>query len=81
VSDLSLRVMAGAGWAFLILNLGPELVTILGGMGLLPTVPGLSAPATERVYVVGLALLGPLVLWLTSGRRRGSYSWNEMTWR
>jgi len=59
------RVLFGAGWVVIVLTVAPDLYLMLREADALSPVSGLSEGQSEAVYVVGLALLGPLVLWLT----------------
>ena len=74
--DLGVKVMIGIAWAFGVLQLAPELLFVLIGEGYVPTLGTLSAAASEFVYVVALALVGPVVLWLMSRRRRAK-EWED----
>ena len=63
--DVGSRVLLGAGWVVVVLTVAPDVYLMLREAAVLSTIPGLGEGQTEAVYVVGLALLGPLVLWLT----------------
>jgi hypothetical protein len=58
-------VLLGAGWVVIVLTVAPDMYVMLREGDVLSVIPGLGESQTEAVYVVGLALLGPLVLWLT----------------
>jgi hypothetical protein len=77
VNDLGLRVIIGAAWAFGVINVAPDLMFMLIGKGWAPIIPGLSDNQTEFVYVLALALLGPLVLWYVSRPKRTSWEWEK----
>ena len=74
--DLGVKVMLGIAWAFGVLNLAPDLLFFLIGEGYVPTLGSLSAAASEFVYVVALAFVGPLLLWVMSRRRRAK-EWED----
>lgn len=59
------RVLFGAGWVVIVLTVAPDIYLMLREAEVLSSISGLGEGATEAVYVIGLALLGPLVLWLT----------------
>ena len=76
MNDLSIKVMIGAAWAFAVLNVAPDVVAVLIERGALPILPGLAANWTEFVYVLALALLGPVMLWVMTARKRAA-GWRE----
>ena len=59
------RVLFGAGWVVIVITVAPDIYLMLREANLLSPISGVGEGTTEAVYVVGLALLGPLVLWLT----------------
>ncbi len=63
--DSGSRVLLGAGWVACVLAAAPELYVMLRDAGMLTPYAGLSDGQTEAVYVVGLALSLPLILWFT----------------
>ena len=63
--DSGSRVLLGAGWVACVLAAAPEVYVMLRDAGVVAPFGGLSDSQTEAVYVVGLALLLPLILWMT----------------
>jgi len=63
--DVGSRLLLGAGWVVVVLTVAPDVYLMLREADVLSVIPALGEGPTEAVYVVGLALLGPVVLWLT----------------
>jgi hypothetical protein len=61
------RVLFGAGWVVIVLTVAPDIYLMLREADVLSPISGLGEGQTEAVYVIGLAMLGPLGLWLTGG--------------
>ena len=59
------RVLFGAGWVVIVITVAPDIYLMLREANLLSPISGVGEGPSEAVYVVALALLGPLVLWLT----------------
>jgi hypothetical protein len=76
MNDVSVTVMIGIAWTFGVINLAPDLVFVLIGEGYLPPIGTLSNAWSEWIYVLTLAAVGPLALWLLSRRRRAE-EWRD----
>jgi hypothetical protein len=63
--DSGSRVLLGAGWVACVLAAAPELYVMLRDGGVLSPIASLNDGQTEAIYVVGLALLLPAILWMT----------------
>jgi hypothetical protein len=63
--DSGSRVLLGAGWVACVLAAAPEVYVMLRDGGVLAPFGGLTDSQTEMVYVIGLALSLPLILWMT----------------